>query len=312
METIGLLHSGSKGSFTRQVGALVTGLALKGYEKGKHYDILEKWADDIPGKLKGHARDLVRDTNVKLIVAAGGPQTAMEAMSWTDSEQAAIPEKDRKPIVFTTVANPEKNGLVGKNATGMAGQTSEYDDNRLRLLEELLKDLPGKKKVHAFFKKNRPHLKEHKIYLNGVAQNELNMDPLDDTEADNDNDIDNSFTAARLANTHAVLVTADSFFNNRRKKMVDKAIQAKRPAIYQWREFVELGGLMSYGPSLNEAYVFAGFYAARILFDNPKPKPADIQLSKPTSFELVINLKTAHAINFKVPQSLLDRAELIE
>jgi putative tryptophan/tyrosine transport system substrate-binding protein len=311
MVTIGLLHSGSKESFTRQVGALVTGLAVKGYQRGTDYDILEKWALDKADILNGNARDLVRAENVKLIVAAGGPQPAMAAMSWTDSEQSTIPERDRKPIVFTTVANPAGNGLVGKNATGMAGKTSELDDDRLRLLAELLKDSPGKKKVHAFFKKNRPGLQVHKTYLNGVATSELEMDPLDVTEADDDDDIDNSFSAARFANTHAILVTADSFFNNRRKKMVDKAIQVKRPAIYQWREFVELGGLMSYGPSLNEAYVFAGVYAARILFDK-KEKPADIPLSEPTSRELVINLKTADAIKFTVPRSLRDRAELIE
>jgi putative ABC transport system substrate-binding protein len=310
METIGLLHSGSKGSFTRQVGALVTGLAVKGYRRGTHYDILEKWAQDNDASLNANARDLVRDESVKLIVAAGGPQPAVAAMSWTDSQQSTTPPKDRKPIVFTTVANPAGNNLVGKNATGMAGKTSELDDDRLRLLAELLKDLPGKKKIHAFFKKDRPFLQAHKTYLNGVATNELDMDPLDETEADKDVDIDNSFGAAGFANAHAILVTADSFFNNRRKKMVDKAIQANRPAIYQWREFVELGGLMSYGPSLHEAYVFAGVYAARILFD--KEKPADIPLSEPTSFELVINLKTADAIKFIVPKSLRDRAELIE
>ena len=311
MVTIGLLHSGSKKSFTRQVGALVTGLAVKGYQRGTDYDILEKWALDKPDILNGNARDLVRDENVKLIVAAGGPQPAMAAMSWTDSEQSTIPARDRKPIVFTTVANPAGNGLVGKNATGMAGKTSELDDDRLRLLAELLKDLPGKKKVHAFFKKNRPGLQVHKTYLDGVATNELEMDPLDVTEAGDDDDIDNSFSEARFANTHAILVTADLFFNNRRKKMVDKAIHVRRPAIYQWREFVELGGLMSFGPSLNEAYVFAGVYAARILFDK-KEKPADIPLSEPTSRELVINLKTADAIKFTVPRSLRDRAELIE
>jgi ABC-type uncharacterized transport system substrate-binding protein len=145
MVTIGLLHSGSKESFTRQVGALVTGLAVKGYQRGTDYDILEKWALDKADILNGNARDLVRDENVKLIVAAGGPQPAMAAMSWTDREQSTIPERDRKPIVFTTVANPAGNGLVGKNATGMAGKTSELDDDRLRLLAELLKDLPEKK-----------------------------------------------------------------------------------------------------------------------------------------------------------------------
>ena len=133
---------------------------------------------------------------------------------------------------------------------------------------------------------------------------------LDVSPVDDDNDLDQSFATIDVATTHAILVTADSFFNNRRKKMVDKANNSNCPAIYQWREFVEVGGLMSYGPSINEAYVFAGAYAAKILFEGANP--ADMPLSEPTGYELVINLKTAQEIHLTIPDALKARAELIE
>jgi ABC-type uncharacterized transport system substrate-binding protein len=314
METIGLLHSGWKQQNTRQVAALITGLAVRGYKKGTHYDIVETWAEDTPRKLANNAKGLVVDDRVKLIIAGGGPQAAAAAMKSTEAEQPGIPERDRKSIVFATVADPKGNNFVldadapGKNLTGMWGRTSELDDDRLKLIAQLLQNVSGRKKIKTFFKKNRPGVTDQTTFLQGVAAG-LNMD-LDVSPVDDDNDLDQSFATIDVATTHAILVTADSFFNNRRKKMVDKANNSNCPAIYQWREFVEVGGLMSYGPSINEAYVFAGAYAAKILFEGANP--ADMPLSEPTGYELVINLKTAQEIHLTIPDALKARAELIE
>src|SRR5262245_1422279 len=94
METIGLLHSGWKQQNTRQVAALITGLAVRGYKKGTHYDIVETWAEDTPRKLANNAKGLVVDDRVKLIIAGGGPQAAAAAMKSTEAEQPGIPERD--------------------------------------------------------------------------------------------------------------------------------------------------------------------------------------------------------------------------
>jgi putative ABC transport system substrate-binding protein len=190
----------------------------------------------------------------------------------------------------------------------MAGQTSECDDDRLKLLAEVLHAQadPGRnRKVHILYKKDRPKLEEHKLHLNGEAKG-LGIDTSDD-EVGDDAAIDDAF--GRLAGVDGLLVTADAFFNNRRERMVRHAAERRLPAIYQWREFVEIGGLMSYGPSIIEAYVFAGAYAARILKDE---KPAEMEVSKPTHYELVINRTTVGKLGITIPESLKNRAEWID
>ena len=302
MKTIGFVHSGSAKSFVRQFAAIDTGLAVLGLNKESDYTILSRWADDDAKHLRDYIREMVENDRVDVIIAAGGPAPALVAKEETAKQVV------KKPVVFTTVADPVGNGLVGDNLTGMAGKTSERDDDRLTLLSELLsgKADQTQKKLMVFFKKGRPNLGPHKNHLKNVAAG-LRMD-FSDNEIEDDGGLDNAF-ATSLNNADALLVTADAYFNNRREKIVKRAAQAKVPAIYQWREFVEIGGLMSYGPSILEAYVFAGAYAARILKGE---KPANIPVSEPTHYELVINQTTAASLGIEIPTSLKDRAELID
>ena len=291
MKTVGFVHSGSKASFIRHLAALHTGLGVMGAKRDVDYTIVERWAEDNSQRLEDQIKELVDDDDVTVIVAAGGPQPAQIA------KRATAGAVRRKPVVFTTVADPRGNGLVGDNLTGMAGKTSERDDDRLVLLAQLLQDRI--KNVHCLFRKGRPGLPAHKHHLRNVAGG-LGLD-FSDREVGDDADLDNAF--AGMPRVDALLVTADAFFNNRRKRMVELA--AGLPAVYQWREFVESGGLMSYGPNIMEAYVFAGAYAARILRNE---SPADIPISEPTYYETVINGATASRLGIEISASLISDA----
>jgi putative ABC transport system substrate-binding protein len=133
---------------------------------------------------------------------------------------------------------------------------------------------------------------------------------LDIHKASTPRDIDSAFEIFARDKVDALIVTADPFFNSRRDQVVGLAGRHALPAIYQWREFVTAGGLVSYGPSLTDAYRQAGFYAGRIL---KGAKPADLPVVQPTKFEMVINLKTAQTLGITITRRVRARAdEIIE
>jgi putative tryptophan/tyrosine transport system substrate-binding protein len=301
-EAIGFLYSGTQKSLGSQYIAFNKGLAKidPTYVDGDSIEIKPLWADDDYSKLPKQAKQLIEKENVAVLVAAGGPISALEAQKATKNTNT--------PVVFTSVANPVGYHLVrglkrpSGNLTGIAGLTTEKDLDRLQLLHELK---PDATLIGALINPNRPDVKQQTQDLENAAQKMgLKIYPgLAGAFADIETAIDD-IAGHKVA---ALLVTADPFFNSERPEVVGQVADKGIPAIYQWREFVVDDGLMSYGPSLEDAYFQAGTYVGRILKGED---PADMELYQPTKFELVINRKTAKDLHLQIPLAWLHRPDI--
>ncbi len=283
-----------------QLTAFHAGLQQAGFAEGKNLRIEYRWANDNYDQLRVLAAELV-GLRVAVIVTAGGPVSALVAHDATKEI----------PIVFATVADPVKAGLVtslnkpGGNATGTAGLTSELDAKRLEFLHVMK---PTATLIGVLVNPGRPGFDSELRELQ-EAGNKIGL-TLEIQKAGSDQEIDSAFQAFATTRVGAVIVTADSLFNNHRAEVLSLAASYSLPAIYQWREFTAAGGLMSYGPSITRAYYHAGVDAGLILKGS---KPADIPVVEPDQFELVINRKTAETLSLRIPDMLLSTAnEVIE
>lgn len=289
---VGFLSSGSTEALNKQwIAAFHRGLREFGYIDGQNTSIEYRGADDNYDQLPTLAAELVH-RQVGVIVAAGGPISALAAKRATETI----------PIVFTTVADPVKSGLVaslnrpGGNLTGTAGLTSELDPKRLQLLHQIR---PSEGIIGVLVNPKRPGVEAQSKELQAAAR-AIGRD-IAVHKAATGQAIDAEFEAMYQQRVDATVVTADPLFNFHRTRVIALAARYGIPAIYQWREFVADGGLMSYGPSIADAYYQAGIYSGRILRG---AKPSDLPVMQPTRFELVINLKTAAALRLAVPDVL--------
>jgi len=287
---VGFLYSGSQQSLRSQFNAfrsvLPVGVQLRGREVNNDHRQL------LPG-----AQGFLN--NVDVLVAAGGPASAIAARDAT----AAQPPEARTPVVFTSVTDPVRSGLYvrGGNLTGIAGMTTEMDAARLRLLQELD---PNITKIGVLINRNRPNVAAQ--FQNLVQASDPRLDLVAgevDVTANPPISIPQAIQTLRNQNVQALLVTADPLFNDERRTVITAV--GNLPAIYQWREFVDDGGLMSFGPNLVEEYTAAGKYVVRVLNGE---QPANIPLYQPTIFELVVNPAAARALKLRIPQSLVARA----
>jgi ABC-type uncharacterized transport system substrate-binding protein len=285
-----------------QLAAFHGGLRQEGYTEGENVRVEYRWANDDYGRLRPLAEELIA-LRVAVIVAAGGHVSALAAHDATKEI----------PISFTTVTDPVKSGLVkslnrpGGNATGTAGLTSELDPKRLELLYQMK---PTAAMVGVLINPNRPGLETQLTGLRAAADKLKLKLEVQEAAGDRDINIEAAFQGFASQRVDALLVTADPMFNNRRVQVLALAARHSLPAIYQWREFVTGGGLMSYGPSITEAYRQAGINAGRILKGT---KPADIPVVQPTRFQLVINRITAKQLGLTISPALLAFAdEVIE
>jgi putative ABC transport system substrate-binding protein len=300
MPVIGFLSSGSPGPNAANMAAFHRGLSETGYVEGQNLAIEYRWAEFRYDQLPGLAADLV-GRKVDVIVTQGGIPSVQAAKSATSTI----------PIVFVVGVDPVALGLVasfarpGGNLTGVGMLTAELNPKRLELLSELV---PQAGVISLLVNPTNPRAERLIADMQDAARAKGVQLPI--LKAGSETEIDAAFAALVDLHAGALVVGNDPFFNSRRERLVALASRHAVPAIYEWREFAVAGGLISYGTSLTSVYRQSGTYTGRIL---KGAKPADLPVQQPTTFELVINLKTATALGLTVPQALLARAdEVIE
>ncbi len=299
LPVIGFLGSGSPGPFAPYVAAFRLGLSETGYVDGQNLAIEYRWAEGSYDRLPALAADLV-GRQVDVIVTSGGATSALAAKNATSTI----------PIVFSA-GDPVADGLVaslarpGGNLTGFSGIFAELHPKRLELLSELV---PKAKVIALLVNPNSPDAERIIRDVQEAARAKGVQLPI--LKAATEGEIDDAFVSLVQLQAGALVIAADAFLTSRREQLVALASRLAVPAIYQGRESVAAGGLISYGVSLTAAYRQVGIYASKIL---KGAKPADPPVQQTTKFELVINLKTAKALGLTVPQALLARAdEVIE
>ena len=299
MPVIGILRSTSAASSMSLVAAFRKGLAEVGFVEGKDVAIEFRFADDDFGRLPALATDLVR-RGVAVIVGNNFAMPAIRAATTTI------------PVVFVGGDDPVRTGLVtslnkpSANVTGITSFGYALTAKRLQLLHELA---PKSAAIAVLLD---PHAAEHAPEEREVkeAARALGRDILV-VQAGTAPDLEAAFATISRARPGALLVGGGAFLSrSQHQQLVAFAARQALIVIYQLREAVVAGGLMSYGTSQPDAYRQAGVYAARILKGE---KPADLPVMQPTKFEFVINLKTAKTLGLAIPSGVLAIAdEVIE
>jgi putative ABC transport system substrate-binding protein len=292
MPAIGFLSSRSANDSARAVDAFRQGLAEMGYVEGRNAEIEFRWADGQFDRLPALASDLVQ-RSVAVLVAVGGAQTATIAKATTSTI----------PIIFGIGEDPVKEGLVpnlnrpGGNMTGATFSTALLGAKRLGILRDLV---PSAKVIALLVNQSSSQGQGQKQDIEKAAR-EVGQ-RLMILDGSSNQEIDAFYANLTKQNVGALIVGADPFFDPRRDRMIALSARYAVPTIYQFREFVLAGGLVSYGASITDYYRQIGVYVGRVL---KVESPADLPVMLPTKFELSINLKTAKALGLAIPSGLL-------
>jgi putative tryptophan/tyrosine transport system substrate-binding protein len=300
LPVIGYLYAGAPEASVNLVAAFRKGLSETGYVEGQNVAIEFRWAQYEYNRLPALAADLVR-RRVDVIATPAGLQAAFAAKATTTTI----------PIVFSTAADPVQAGLVaslnrpGGNLTGISHMNIELSAKRLGLLHELL---PGAVRFAVLVNPNNltteSVITEVQAAAKGIGRQ------IEVLTAGTSREIDAAFAKLADKRAHALMVSPDTLFVDRRVQLVTLAVRLAMPTVFPVREFTEAGGLMSYGSSFLDQFHQAGIYTGRVLKGE---KAANLPILRATRFELVINLQTARALAIEVPPGVLSIAdEVIE
>jgi putative tryptophan/tyrosine transport system substrate-binding protein len=292
---IGYLSGRSYATDAHLLQAFREGLKSTGFVDGQNVMVDVRWADGRYDQVPAMMAELVA-TKPNVIAAVGGNPVGLAAKAATSTI----------PVVFSAGADPVEIGLVGNfnrpggNLTGITLWASELDAKRLDLLHEMV---PAAHSVAVLVNPTNPGaVKELQGATDAAAKLGL---ALDIQNAASSSEIERAFLAWPAGKVDAVAVIADAFLINQRRRIMALVGNRRLPAIYPSREFVDDGGLASYGARWADMYRIVGVYAGRILKGE---KPGDLPIQRPTTYELVINQRTAKSLGLTLPSLLLARA----
>jgi putative ABC transport system substrate-binding protein len=293
---IGWLNPGSPASHGALYSAFKEGLREHGYIEGKNIIIEERWADSKLERLPMLANELVQ-LKVDVIITASTPATyASQAATKAIPIVTAVTGEDPVAAGFAaSLARP------GGNITGLSTLAEDIAPKTLELLHAAA---PKATRIAVLVNPANPWHDRYWSHMQAAAR----ILGLTLTRADirTPGEIEGAFRTITESRLGALVVFADPMFTGQRNKIADLATKSHLPGLYPFREYVEAGGMMSYGASLKDNYRRAASYVDKIL---KGADPADLPIQQPTRFELVVNLKTARALGISIPQSILIRAD---
>jgi putative ABC transport system substrate-binding protein len=296
---IGFLDNSTASGMAVLLKAFLQELSKLGWIEGKNIIVEYRFGEQKNERLSELAADLVR-LKVDLIVVTGTPP-ALAAKKATTTI----------PIVFTSSADPVSAGLVaslarpGGNVTGFASLATELNTKRLEIIKDAVPNLTRVGLLWQSGAGTTQDLQVKELQPAAVAL-KLKLEEIDTQP--NPKGLESAFQTAKQKQVSAIITTASRLFFAERKRIVELAGKYRLPAIYFQREFVDEGGLMSYGVEYSDLYRRAAVYVDKIL---KGAKPADLPVEQATKFELVINLKAAKQIGLTIPPNLLARADRV-
>jgi putative tryptophan/tyrosine transport system substrate-binding protein len=296
---IGFLHPASpEGVGDVRLQAFRDGLHELGYVEGKNLQLEVRWGEGKLERLPALAAELVQ-LKVDVIVAATSPSVV-----------AAHQATRTIPIVMPLSPDPVGDGLVaslarpGGNITGLSQMSPELGEKRIQLLKEMFPKVSHAMAVlwNPDYMGMRARFEQARVAAPAVGLTVRSVEVRDTRE------LDAAFDVIIREHPEALLLLADPFTINQRSRIVEFAAEQRLPAIYESSDFVDVGGLISYGPNISELYRRAATYVDKILRG---AKPADLPIEQPTKFELIINMRAAKALGIKFPDSILLRADRV-
>jgi len=296
---IGFMGNSTAALEANLVDAFREGLREHGYEEGRNIVIEYRWADGNYETFPALVAELIA-ANVDVIVTAGTPAAlAMKKATTT------------VPLIMIAVGDPVGTGLVpslarpGGNLTGLSSIAPDLEGKRLQLLREVV---PTLSHVGMFVNSANPfHVSSMRQARTAAETMGIKLQVYDIRKSE---DLDSAFAAIRKERPDGLLILADRVFLHNRELMMDFTKEQRLPSVNAYTELVEVGGLMSYGPSYEDMHRRAAIYVDKIL---KNAKPADLPIEQPSKFTFIINLKAAKALGVTVPSQLLALADrLIE